>query len=990
MKTTINNLFLAIALLISATSVGQSASSNYVLTESGAIGESGLGSWIDCTSGTVLSLGDDTEAAFNWPFDFRFYDNDYTSADQISVCSNGFIRLDDVASTNFQTARNYKLKANRTELGQIIALGIHDTDFSAEVSEAYYMVSGTAPARVLTIEFVNIEIDYNDNKYADIQLSLYEDTQDLVIRFGDDNIVKTGADLGFHSGVNGYFSELGKANELENNTYAVFHSTALSLDIINEHAANNTAITAPMTFAQLEAASANNLTILNIDAYRNSVNAEDAVESLSALQTLVDAANMNVINTFATNNTAASEFMSLTQLRVTEVEGLIPNYLANYRTAIDAETSINSLADLQTVIDGVNTTETSNDNFANAFEVNSCHYIASVNNLSFSKEDNEPTVCRSNANNTMWFVINPTNDSEVLFSAGGADRVISLWSGTALDNLTSEISCQDSDNYTYDENTLGESFTYTLTAGQQYYFRVEPFDNGGEGATHIEIKGAGIETVWDGNEWSTGEEPQTTEDVVIDSDLTISNGLEVNDLRIETGTKVIVASGETLTVNGKVIVEAGAELVNTGGDLYVTGTDSEVTTMSLSANEYSYVSSPINGATLESLSNPHDLYHFDEANSNWVYYDGANLNGAGDFVNARGYAVNYNSNTPITITGVLNDGDISIDVSNTGTYDGGGWNLIGNPYPSAINANDFLAANDDLIGHSVYLWDATDYVTHNGVFGVNPTGGDSPSGRIGVGQGFFVRKSSAGTAPVQFTNSMRVDNGQFYRASEAKMIRVKLSNGEDLNNAFEIHMNEDATMGMDETWDMEKLKGNPEIAFYSVLGNHNLILQSIPQVEETVVLPIGFELGANGSYAIELEKMQALGDDVQLWLIDAEKGTETALTIGERYEFNGMEGTQNDRFAIKMTKGQRQASPTSVAHVNTYVANNTLFVSNSSEERVEAIDLYDMSGRVVLSTQNTNGNFTSQVQIESLPAGVYVVRANMSNQQVVSQQIVIQ
>lgn len=99
------------------------ASSNYD-TQIGTLGTTY--SWIDCSSGSSIVSGDDVQASIAWPFNFAFYDNIYTTANSLSVCDNGFIRLDGVANTSYTVACNYNLTATATELGRIIAMAVFD------------------------------------------------------------------------------------------------------------------------------------------------------------------------------------------------------------------------------------------------------------------------------------------------------------------------------------------------------------------------------------------------------------------------------------------------------------------------------------------------------------------------------------------------------------------------------------------------------------------------------------------------------------------------------------------------------------------------------------------------------------------------------------------------------------------------------------------------------------------------------------------------
>ncbi|MBT6763173.1 MAG: hypothetical protein HOA90_01435, partial [Prolixibacteraceae bacterium] len=176
-------------------------------------------SWIDCSSGNTIVSGDDTQAQINWPFDFNYYDNSYTTANSLNVATNGFIRFDGVASTNYSAASTYNLTSTATNLGQIIAMAVYDGKVGDNGGWVKSLVTGTEPNRIFTIEYNNLEIDYNDNRYADLQVSFYESINKIVLKFGTDNITKSGVDMGLHSGVNDYFNKWQEVQSGTNNTW---------------------------------------------------------------------------------------------------------------------------------------------------------------------------------------------------------------------------------------------------------------------------------------------------------------------------------------------------------------------------------------------------------------------------------------------------------------------------------------------------------------------------------------------------------------------------------------------------------------------------------------------------------------------------------------------------------------------------------------------------------------------------------------------------
>jgi hypothetical protein len=210
--------------LISSAVFAQAASFNYD-TQTGALGATY--SWINCSTGTTIITGDDAQGTFSWPFNFTFYDNTYTTANSLSVATNGFIRLDGTANTDYAIASAYTLSSGSIELGQIIATSVSDCNVGRVASSwVKYLVTGSAPDRILTVEYNDIEISYNDGRYADVQVSFYETSNKVVLKFGADNVTAADADMGIHSGVSGYFNKWQEIASGTNNSWIEYIPTS--------------------------------------------------------------------------------------------------------------------------------------------------------------------------------------------------------------------------------------------------------------------------------------------------------------------------------------------------------------------------------------------------------------------------------------------------------------------------------------------------------------------------------------------------------------------------------------------------------------------------------------------------------------------------------------------------------------------------------------------------------------------------------------------
>ena len=119
-----------------------------------------------------------------------------------------------------------------------------------------------------------------------------------------------------------------------------------------------------------------------------------------------------------------------------------------------------------------------------------------------------------------------------------------------------------------------------------------------------------------------------------------------------------------------------------------------------------------------------------------------------------GYLVAYPADLTKAFTGALNDGAISPALTYT-LAGSSGWNLVGNPYPSAIDWD--MVSSMTGLDNAVYVWDNANQNYKEWVAGV----GDLTDGIIPAMQGFFV-KANAASPTLTFQNSQRVHSGSAY------------------------------------------------------------------------------------------------------------------------------------------------------------------------------------------------------------------------------------
>jgi len=417
--------------------------------------------------------------------------------------------------------------------------------------------------------------------------------------------------------------------------------------------------------------------------------------------------------------------------------------------------------------------------------------------------------------------------------------------------------------------------------------------------------------------------------------------LTTGGLDIANGT-LFINPGTYLTNNGNTLIDASGTLYirsdTTGTGSFVdngtiTQTGNAIVERYTSGDNFTYISAPMADVPssqitgIESNTNP-NFYSYDEtAQSTWNGGNHDDITGwtrppvlvADSLEVTRGYGIYYPYNVIYKMSGsTLNTGNISsitvtyTDYSDIDTaYEG--WNLIGNPYPSKLDAEAFLNANSDYIISAVYLWDepadnvysSDDYAVWSPTGAVAGGGGNVPDQMIDVGQGFFVKvKSTVSSANLTFDNSMRVADGRntFFKEgtlNSLPKVWLNLANEDtSLVNQILLVDNEYSSKGYDD-YDIYKNEGNSKIAFYSLIGSDRFIIQNVPALADSVEIPLGYRVADAGIYVISIAKTENDDNLLDLILYDKVTGQETDLTKDD-YVFTTDAGRFDDRFVINM------------------------------------------------------------------------------------------
>jgi hypothetical protein len=506
-----------------------------------------------------------------------------------------------------------------------------------------------------------------------------------------------------------------------------------------------------------------------------------------------------------------------------------------------------------------------------------------------------------------------------------------------------------------------------------------------------------LTTTWDGSVWDNGAPISTVKAIINGNYSTLTNGnLSACKCQVNAGRLVTVNSNTSMVVEsnldnaGSITIDDSGSLVQRNDFAVNTGT---ITSKRNSTNmvrfDYSYWSSPVTGYSLSSLSPASDrAYIYDTSIGNWSFVNASTIMTPG-----KGYIVrapNSYTSTPTSyaaqFVGPTNNGFLQLPVVKTVTNN---WNLIGNPYPSALNADLFLgfSANTGLLGGTIYLWThntpisaayqytSNDYAAYNRVGGVGtaapniPAVGSGnpsiPTGKIASGQSFFANALASGN--ITFNNSMRVStpNTQFFRSQENRTesedieknrLWLDLSNAQGAFKQTLIGYVEGATNDIDRDFDGTTINAGNIISFYSILNEQPLAIQgrALPFNQEEII-PLGYSSTIAGEFTITLEQMDGVFVDQQdVYLEDRLLNVITNLKITP-YTFITELGTFNNRFVLRYTD-TLLGNPVFNTNNDVIVYSKDKNIEVLSNENFESIVVYDLIGRELFKNAELNTN----------------------------------
>ncbi|MEI6697216.1 MAG: hypothetical protein WCO13_14270 [Bacteroidota bacterium] len=599
--------------------------------------------------------------------------------------------------------------------------------------------------------------------------------------------------------------------------------------------------------------------------------------------------------------------------------------------------------------------------------------------LPLAEPSNHPTSFTATANSTTQIDLIFSAPSTVTNTAGYIilQRQAAAPSGQPTDGVayhaqTSTIS--DGIVAAVVTNTATTSASITgLTAGTLYYFTIYPYNWDGTNAiTYNYYTGANpatasattsfdIVTVTSTTTWNTSTTGSET-DIVVNNGvvLTLNTPVSCHNFTINSGGMLTINTGQTLTASGTITIEDGGSLIDLATQTLTATMKRNINSANwgLPDDGWHLLSSPVSAQAISGSftpdglsSNAYDFFAWDEANYQWLNQKIAG-NNISSFIPGVGYLVAYQSGGIKSFVGNLNNVNVSSTLSYSYTTDplNIGYNLLGNPYPSAIDWAEASWVKTNIEGGTAKVYDD---ITKNFI---DVSLVDPPNKNIiPANQAFFVKATSAASFTIP-ANS-RIHNGHaFYKSTSNLLILKAEKTGTGFCDLMGINFDAAATLGYDAQFDASEIEAFAEApSLYSILQNGiKLSINTIPeQLPANTAINLNFKARSDGQYNINATSLPPNNFYSALILEDLKTNTIQNLNQYPVYNFTATTSDNPNRFVLHFNTTAAGIQQNDNGGTQVYSLDGELMVNSTSN--ILAVEVYNEIGQQ-LGVYKVNGN----------------------------------
>ncbi|NRB84186.1 MAG: T9SS type A sorting domain-containing protein, partial [Winogradskyella sp.] len=539
------------------------------------------------------------------------------------------------------------------------------------------------------------------------------------------------------------------------------------------------------------------------------------------------------------------------------------------------------------------------------------------------------------------------------------------------------------------------------------------FDGGSDyfGVDNFKVAGLFNGLVYTGGAWSPMDPDNSTgasDAIVIDGTATFAADAALNDVNILPGAAVRVNSGVTLGTNTLGLKSTSSTFSSLIVDGTVTGTVAYERYVNSNdpINGNDLISAPLSGQNFNTffgnnpniLSNPSGPevlfggFDNDDAVNPFELWNDTDTT---PLVAGQGYRTGIDTAASanfVSFEGTVNASEVlvAIDQGTASIL-----NLVGNPFPSYLDAQAFLSENAGVLDGSaqvIYGYnDSTDGTSSDDYTIISLL--ENTSVNIAPGQAFFVASNSTG-GNIAFTTSspdMRItsDQDDFIvgrnAAATITNVNISLTNASD-NFITKVYFTPSSGLGLDPGYDASLIGGvAPGFALFSNLVEDNMNVPFATQAlgkndynDTTVALGVNANMGEQLTFSIAQSTLPA---EIEVYLDDTITSTSTLLNASDYIITPDSNLNGTGRFYLRFSNSALSLPENNLDNITIYTnpANRTINISGQIEAGTMA-KIYDIQGRLV-KTEVLSSNVTlHSIDGNALHAGVYIVELSHDNQ----------
>ena len=395
--------------------------------------------------------------------------------------------------------------------------------------------------------------------------------------------------------------------------------------------------------------------------------------------------------------------------------------------------------------------------------------------------------------------------------------------------------------------------------------------------------------------------------------------------------------------------------------------------------------------------------------------------------------------------GKPNNGNINLTIALNQSY------LVGNPYPCALDADEFIKDNikdgagratSNVFNGALYFWDhfggqshilnqyIGGYATYTLMGGVVAVSNDplinangsfgsrSPKRHIAVGQGFFIGTGSNAAlttnnpllstpitgGTVAFKNSQRAfktesaTNSVFFRNATGNQsintendirqkIRLQYTSSSNMNRQLLVGADELTTDLYDIGYDAAITDLNPEDMYWNN-SNAKLVIQAVPDFNQERIIPIGLKTTVEGLNKIKIASLENITESTELYIHDNQTNLYTNIRNGEFSIFLSA-GDYPNRFSLRFSGNALGTTPIENSNPILYFTNSNNLLTIKNKYSLKTVQLYNLLGQLIskYDVQNETSG-TIEIPLYNLSSGTYIVKTITDENTVYSQKII--